>query len=158
MKNSIKIQTEIMKHIKKYNEDKALRNAVYTEIDIDDRKIIIVALKGYTGYYFNSDEFYIDKSKMTEVAGLKKFYDELKNQEPIEPTGVIKQFITGNAVEFENKNFKVYVDEKLIKEFGKVEDLWFVGKGEVKPVYVYEGENLVGMIMPILPTRLKNKD
>ena len=156
MKNSIKIQTEIMKHIKRYNEGKVPRNAGYTEIDIDDRKIIIVVLNGYTAYYFNSDEFYIDKSKMEVFGGLKYYQDELKNQEPIEPTGVIKQFITGTAVEFENKNFKVYVDEKLIKEFGKVEDLWFAGKGATKPVYVYEGENLVGLIMPMkMP---KNKD
>lgn len=149
MKNSIKIQTEIMKHIKKYNEGKVPINARYTEIENDDKKILIVTLDGFSAYYFNSDEFYIDKSKMTEVAGLKKFYDELKNQEPIEPTGVTKRLTKGKAVEFENKNFKVYVDEKLIKEFGKVEDLWFVGKGEVEPVYVYEGENLVGLIMPM---------
>ena len=156
MKNSIKIQTDIIKHIKRYNEGKVPRNAGYTEIDIDDRKVTIVVTNGYTAYYFNSDEFYIDKSKMTEFGGLKYYQDELKNQEPIEPTGIIKQFITGTAVEFENKNFKVYVDEKLIKEFGKVDDLLFAGKGETKPVYVYEGENLVGLIMPMrIP---KNKD
>ena len=158
MKNSIKIQTEIMKHIKKYNEGREMFNARYTVANINGRDKVFVSLTGYTVYCFDRDKFYLDISKMTEIPGLKTVCDEmaLSKQEPITPSGFIKNTQKRKAVEFENKNFKVYVDEKLIKEFGKVDELWFVGKGEVKPVYVYEGENLVGLIMPMkMP---KNKD
>lgn len=154
MKNSIKIQTEIMKHIKRYNEGKVPRNAVYTEVD--DKKTIIVTMDGYVAYFFNSTDFYIDKSKMEKNDHLKNFYDVVKDQEPITPTGISKKIKTGMTVELENKNFKVYIDEKFIKIFDKVENLGFVGKGETKPVYVYEFDELVGFIMPIrMP---KNKD
>lgn len=158
MKNSIKIQTEIMKHIKKYSEGRERRNATYSVTTINGRDKIIVTTDTNRAFCFDSWDFYLNTSKMYEMDGLKTFFDEktLNKQEPIAPTGVTKRLTKGKAVEFENKNFKVYVDEKLIKEFGKVDDLWFAGKGEVKPVYVYEGENLVGLIMPMkMP---KNKD
>lgn len=157
MKNAIKIQSEIMKRIKKYGEHKERRNAVYSVTEICGKEKILVTLDGFTAYCFNSNEFYLNASKMGEMNSLKTIFaeNEITTQEPIEATGVIKKCKNVNAVEFENKNFKVYLDEKLIKNFGKIEDLIFAGKGAYKAVYVFEYGEIVGVIMPLNPRNIE---
>lgn len=157
MKNAIKIQNEIMKHIKKYNEGREKRNVMYSFTTINGRDIIIVTTDTYMAYCFGTNEFYLDASKMAEMNGLRAFVaeNELKKQVQIYPSGIIKKCKNGNAVEFVYKTFKVYVNEKFIKEFGNAETLAFYSSGEYNPVYVYEADELVGLIMPISPARLK---
>lgn len=157
MKNAIKIQNDIMKYIKKYNERREKRNAMYSVTTINGMDKIIVTTDTYIAYCFDIRGFYLDTSKMNEMNGLRAFVaeNELKKQVQIYPSSIIKKCKNGNAVELVYKTFKVYVNEKFINEFGKAENLTFYGSGERKPVYVYEAGELVGLIMPISPARLK---
>ena len=135
-----------MKHIEKYNAGKEVKNTSYCYVE--DK--IFVTTDGVVGYIFNEVDFYIDKSKMNKVDGMKQVIDcDMSKQEPVEPAGCTQKIDKRVAVELENKNFKVYLDEKLIERFGYVEDLTYYGKSSKSPVYVFEGEQLVGLIMPM---------
>ena len=53
---------------------------------------------------------------------------------------------------FKNCDIKIYVDEKLLKNFD-LPNCTFKGTKPTNGVYVYENENMVGFVLPI---RLKN--
>ena len=68
-------------------------------------------------------------------------------------TEVLKQTEDKTMIRcFKNGDFKIYVDEKLLKNFD-LPNCTFKGIGATAGLFVYENEIMVGFVLPI---RLKN--
>ena len=53
---------------------------------------------------------------------------------------------------FSNGNENIYVDESLIKYFD-LENSTFKGRYQKSPIYIYEYEVMVGVVMPVVNVR-----
>ena len=50
---------------------------------------------------------------------------------------------------FSNGNENIYVDESLIKYFD-LENSTFKGRNRKSPIYIYEDEVMVGVVLPVV--------
>ena len=105
---------------------------------------------GYYAYVFPKCGFLIEKSAMIPTTNLKRVYDRKEYAEILTWTGVIKQIKKAMVIELKSGSGKtVFINEKYVKLFGKPSDLTFKSECDLKPVYVYEKEFLIGIIMPV---------
>lgn len=63
-------------------------------------------------------------------------------------TGNIKKLNNVNAIEFVCGNDFIYINEKILKNYDK--NATFKGSNEKSPLYVFENDEMVSIILPII--------
>lgn len=147
--NYTKTQSEIISEIYK---NEGGRGVKFDEME--GTPYVGVLTCSYYGFILLRNQFLLDKSKMESCKLLSDIYrregyvKQLKNTGIIRKTEIRKK--TFSVIELETENGKiVWLNEKYVKKFGKPEELTFWSENEKTVVFVYEGNILVGVIMPI---------
>lgn len=142
----MKIQTEIMKLAEKHIVNRKNFMCPYFEDDklfylCPDGKYII----GIPHYLF-----FLDKNKIWEGAEPFKGNEFLKESENASPVTDTHTTITQDGLnlhKFTRDDVNIYVNEKYLNYFEP--DARFTGTGSKNPLFVYEGDILVGAILPV---------
>lgn len=142
-----KILTDILKRIEKGNTDKMIFGSEYgcTYFSPD----------GYKCYVISDEKFLIDLAKISNREPItdfrKKFFSLIDGSKDAYKTGEIVQDIDGktkiNRIRICNENTFVWINENHLKEFN--DDCTFKISSPKNPVYVFENETLVGLVLPI---------
>lgn len=114
---------------------------------IKEGKVYIV-LEGYRLFVIPEDKFFINLSGVKEVNAQLLLRDDVeigKLTGNFRICEVNDKEITVSEVKVNNRS--VYVDTKLLKEFGKITSIGITAK--CGPVYLYDGEEFMGMVMPV---------
>lgn len=109
-------------------------------------------IDGHIGFCMDNSDFIIDKTKLPLLQIDKSFSTD--NTQEVFKTGNMKEFCSGNktvrVLEFENFNFKIYIDENLYKFLGKTKYRFFA-KSPKSPLACVDNNNEVKvMILPII--------
>lgn len=142
MINTIKIQTELMKIIKKGN----LNRVMWQEAD--DK--MYLTLDGYVMYIIPKCEFYIN---FEYLEGLNRNLRELIQLDGYRIANSFDKFKQDNKNQLlrilEIDDATCYVDDKFIKSFGK--DIYFKIKNRLEQVYVYDThtDEMIGVVCPV---------
>ena len=146
-----KINTTILNEILK-NKGNLASTGYMTK---DDKTLCCI--NGHIAFYMDNSDFIIDKTKLPQLQIDKLFSTAKDNAQEVFKTGNSKEFDVGNKtvkiLEFENYNFKIYIDEKLYKFLGKTK-YRFYAKSPKSPLACVDDNNIVKVI--ILPTILFN--
>ena len=118
--------------------------------EIEGTDYVAVTPTGTYAYVFPKSRFLIDKSNMIPTTNISKIYERRNLAKLLTWTGVVKQNKKAMVIElkFDDGN-TVLLNEKIVKLFGKPSDLTFMTEGHLTPVFVYEKEFLIGIIMPV---------
>lgn len=139
----IKILTDILKIVG--NEKKTLSCAY----GIDEDYVYYVP-DGYRAYKIPKKDFLIDLEKAlpnkTPLNDPRKLFDDSK-AEPAVKTNEIRAIDKGNVVKIKGENAHAWINVNYLKEFEV--DCTFKVISSIAPVFVYEWEKLVGIILPV---------
>lgn len=141
--NVVKIQTEILKDALNQKAHKWL-------IQVDDSEVILA--NNVQIFVIKAEDFILDVNKLvgagvkTMTTG-KNILDGYSKANPLTKTPLKR--VAGNVtcIELKYGDESIYVDEALLKNFDK--SVEFEGTSSKGVVYVYEGELLVGVVMPV---------
>ena len=146
--NYIKLQQDILKA--KFVEDTRGRKSPFAYGFYEES--IAIVIDGHYIVFIPTCAFYLDLKKTfpklvpVNVEKIIKPYDT----EPITDTGMIRTVEDGLKVRvFSGKTDQIWIDEKCFKYFGKDEVTEYRGTGKKYPIYLYEYEVLVGMLLPV---------
>lgn len=142
--NTIKLMTDVMKAREK---DGSRMEWIYSDYT-DDRCCV---LNKHAIYIVDSYRFYLDVEKTFEkTVDAKKFID------PSNPllvnvidTGITRKHEALTCRCLKSENFEVWIDEKYLKYLNK-DDLRFMASSPKEPVYVYEDDVFVAVILPVV--------
>lgn len=92
--------------------------------------------------------FFVDRAKCTPNLGAGIIKDNLGGDDEYrKPARVYRENVTGEEMRvFEDGETRVYVRESLLKRFPK--DSSITVSSPLKPVRVYQGEILIGLVCP----------
>lgn len=146
----IKIQEKMLKDA--YERDTKLKKFSYRYGETDE--IIGITPDGYIMYFIPKKMLYINTEMIfKEIAPVKLncFIDSQKDQKDVIMTNQIE--ITDNKVRVRlfktvESSENIWIDEKLLKYFD-LKRSSFKGMNGRSPLFVYEYENLVGIILPV---------
>lgn len=106
-------------------------------------------------FCMDNSDFIIDKTKLPLLQIDKLFSTD--NTQEVFKTGNMKEFAVGNktvkVLEFENYNFKIYINEKFYKFLGKTK-YKFYAKSPKSPLECVDDNNVVKVM--ILPININN--
>lgn len=144
--NSIKIQTDLLK-------DALAGKGTKWIVNINDAEVIVAC--DPVIYILEPSQFVLDINKLNvkrDVPALNNLLDAYELAKPLTVTGIKKTIpISGkDVVGLELKSGGgelLYVNEALLKNFDKKID--FDGTEYGKPIYIYEGDVLAGVVMPL---------
>lgn len=141
--NVTKIQTEVLKDALNGKGSKWLIESKDLEILLSNRVQIFV---------INSEDFMLDVNKLIgagvqTMATGKNIVAGCNNAEPLTKTPLKRVIGKYTCIELKRGDEAIYVDEALLKNFDK--SVEFEGTSGKSPVYVYEGELLVGVVLPV---------
>ena len=155
--NYLKVQTDILKGVCKGNVHKVLRSVAKS---LDGNEIyLICGDMGSHFYILEKEIFFLDYEKLVyEVGEVQShtLHDILKGIDKSEQGYKTDQLIyipsiKGNGVILKSEKYEVLVNEKLLKNFDK--NCTFYLSGDLAPVYIYEGDVLAGVVLPIARKR-----
>ena len=141
--NIAKIQTELLKDALNGKASKWLM-----ELDESD---IILSTK-YQMYVIEAEHFILDVNKLvgagvkTMTSG-KNILDGYKNAKPLTKTPIKRVMGNLTCIELKLGEELIYIDEALLKNYDK--SIEFEGTSGKSVVYIYEGELLVGLVLPV---------
>lgn len=143
--NVIKLQADLLKD--------ALSNKGKEWLIEKTSREVYIGTK-YTIHIIPHDEFLLDyevliKHEVREVKFLERTIQGYENAENLIETGIkmqVDKHLT-RELKLEEENISIYVNEKLLKYFDK--KLEFDGTGDKAPVYIYEGGELAGLVLPM---------
>ena len=142
----IKVQIEMLKIWKKIKE----RKLEETELVIGtDENNVYVGINYHCIIKIPSSEYFLNLPK--EDSMIK--FDRLLAWDPNDEATLTKESIKfdniGTCRKIRTSEYDVLLCEKWLKLFGKC-DYRFVAHGERRPVSVYMGDNLIGVITPVV--------
>lgn len=144
-----KINTTILNEILK-NKGNLASTGCMTK---DDKTLCCI--DGHIAFCMDNSDFIIDKTKLPPLQIDKLFSTD--NTQEVFKTGNMKEFDIGSKkvkiLEFENYNFKIYIDEKLYKFLGKTK-YRFYAKSPKSPLACVTDNNIVEVM--ILPININN--
>lgn len=112
-------------------------------------------INGHIAFCMDNSDFIIDKTKLPTLQIDKLFSTD--NTQEIFKTDNMKERIVGSKtvkiLEFENDNFKIYIDENLYKFLGKTKYRFFA-KSPKSPLACVDNNNEVKVM--ILPININN--
>ena len=127
--------------------------------EMGDTGYIAVVPTGYYAFVFPKYKFLLNTECMTVTTNITKICQRENCADALAWTGVVKQNKKIMVVELKNAAGDiVLLNEKIVKLFGKTSDLTFESECNLKPVYVYEKGNFIGIIMPIKPEKEANHE
>lgn len=141
----INILTNLLKQICKDN----VHNIIYGM----DKDHVYITQDRCVAFKIPADKFLIDLSKALPkkipIADFDKkfFYD--RDSEDAVKTNEIRNISGGHVVKIANNKTFAWVNEKYLKDFDK--DCMFKIVAPKSPVFVYEEDEIVGLIMPVHP-------
>ena len=145
--NYKKAYSDIISEIMKKRIDGG-RPVSFDEMECTD--YVAVLPTGYYAYVFPKRGFLIDKCNMGITTVMRDVYKRREYAEVLTWTGIVKQIKNSMVIELKSVSGKtVFLSEKIVKLFGKPSDLTFKSECDLKPVYIYEKEFLIGVIMPV---------
>lgn len=141
--NTTKIQLDLLKDVsnkKGYNW--------FIEVIDDD----VIVLTNYQAYKINSTDFFLNIKKLIDngvrnSTMTKHILDDCKYTKPLTKTPIKRVMGKYTCIELKLGEESIYVDEALLKNYNK--SMEFEGTHGKAPVYIYEGESLVGFVLPI---------
>lgn len=143
--NIVKIQTDLLK-------DALAGKSANWIVNINDAEVIVVC--DPVIYIFEPSQFVLDVNKLNvkrDVPAVNNLLDAYELAKPLTITGIKKTIpINGKDVvglELKSETGLMYVDEAILKNFDKKID--FDGTEYGKPIYIYEGDVLAGVVMPL---------
>lgn len=145
--NIVKIQQELIKDVMNNKSSNWF-------IQIKDSEVYIMTR--HQVYILDPKEFLLDNSKLDGVDSTNIADSLLKTADDAKPavkTGITKSIVLGgkdvNCLELkrEDNNELVYLDQALLKLYDKLAEFEVInGKS---PVYIYESDILVGVVLPV---------
>ena len=141
--NIAKIQTDILK-------DALNKKGFKWFIELDGSEVVVS--NNHQMYVINADDFILDVNKLIgagvkTMTTAKNLLDGYKNAEPLTKTPIKRVIGKYVCIELKLGEESIYVDESLLKNYDK--SIEFEGTGAKTPVYIYEGEILVGLVLPV---------
>ena len=152
-----KLQADAVKNIYKSKiTGKAADYRIYSAVTIDGNKYILLVYKGIS-IYLIPEKYNLLNPAFAEVSNpmVEKIFKSAEDVEQITDTKMIKLLPDGRQLkEFKTKDDKsIFVDEKLIKSFGKGIIYYVNGNSDI--VYIKEVEEFLGLAFA---TRVKEKE
>ena len=153
--NVLKLQNDLLK--KAYNRDYNYKK--------DDTGVYSVCEYECTNYLAYSDKhavymipeflLYIDINKIfpgEPTKALDRIINNSKDVNLVEvlDTDTIKMQDKSKLHIFKIDDEEIYVDEKLLKYFDFKNDISFFGAGKKSPIYVFEQDILMGLVLPTI--------
>ena len=146
----IKIQEKMLKDA--YERDTKLKKFSYRYGETDE--IIGITPDGHVMFFIPKDKVYVNTDmifKESIPVKLNCFIDSQKDQKDVLMTNQIE--IIGNKIQVRlfktvESSENIWIDEKLLKYFD-LKRSSFKGMNGRSPLFVYEYENLVGIILPV---------
>jgi hypothetical protein len=153
--NIAKIQSDLLTFIVRQKYDVKERNSTrfgYGVVDMYERRYIMVVVDGVLVYLIKADDFVIDLLKWGNARPLnfKNVIKEAGNAKNAVMTDE-RRDIPGKKetiVKIANDSEWAWVDEKRLKMFDR--DAWFKITNRKSPVFVYEHEELAGIVLPVV--------
>lgn len=141
--NILKIQQELIKDV--LNDKKS--PDWYIEIVNDE----VLITEGHVIYIIPANEFMLHPDKLQEkgvkMINIDTMLKNYKEAQCAERTGKLLQLKNGTVIELKCGEELIYINPKLIKHFDK--DCEFEGTTYKAPVYIYEENELVGVVSPV---------
>ncbi len=153
--NYLKLQTDILKALDKEktrNIVSPYRYALYRSVE--DLNYVII-FNTYSAIYIRSDLFFLDLDKVSSTPVM--YRDHFFNEDKAIPTvteGLTKPVLgTKKRLQiFTNVNGEIVVDTDLLKYFD-LKNATFKGTDGKSPVFIYEDDILVGVVLPVVQKR-----
>ena len=146
--NIINAQVEVLKEALK-NKNSVLYGVLLDNVIIGNNNRLYIIPKKKCGVDLTN----IDSNnvKIIQESSLKNFIND-NLYENITLTNDKKVVDKKTLRVFSNGNKNIYVDESLIKYFD-LENSTFKGRYQKSPIYIYEYEVMVGVVMPVVNVR-----
>lgn len=143
--NVTKIQTDVLK-------DALARKSHKWFINVTDNEVAIMTSSHV--YILDPKDYVLDTKKLLqlgvkEVTTINTILDAYDKAKPLIKTPNKRVLDIVTCLELKLGDESIYVDEALLKNFDK-KKIEFEGTGAKAPVYVYEGEILVGVVLPVI--------
>jgi len=141
--NIVKIQTDLLKD--------ALNGKAHKWF-IQHTASDVLILTEYQMYAIDHKDYMLNTNQLYEL-GVKsltiaeKLLDDYENAKPLVKTPVKRVIDKRTCIELKLGEESIYLDEALLKLYDK--NVEFEGTGAKAPVYLYEGELLVGLVLPV---------
>lgn len=107
-------------------------------------------IDGHIAFCMDNSDFIIDKTKLPPLQIDKLFV--IDNPQEVFKTGNIKEFDVGNktvkVLEFENYDFKIYINEKFYKFLGKTKYKFYADSPKSPLACVADDNKVKVMILP----------
>jgi hypothetical protein len=141
--NVTKIQTDVLKDVL---ADKARK--WFISITADE----VAIMTGTHVYILDHKDYVLDTKKLLqlgvkEVTTINQILDAYDKAKPLVKTPNKRVLDVATCLELKLGDESIYVDEALLKNFDK--NIEFEGTGAKAPVYIYEGDLLVGVVLPV---------
>jgi hypothetical protein len=103
-------------------------------------------------YILDPKDYILDTKKLLqlgvkEVTTINTILDAYDKAKPLVKTPNKRVLDVATCLELKLGDESIYVDEALLKNFDK--NIEFEGTGAKAPVYIYEGDLLVGVVLPV---------
>lgn len=151
--NLAKAQSEIISEVYK-RRDKGDKPVMFDEMA--GTPYVGVLTFGYWGYVFLKADFLHNTAEMQPTRILSNLYDSEECTRPLEWNGKTRTMDKRTTLELVNEKGEItLVDIKFVKKFGKPSDVLFKQEKKNTVVFVYAkcNEVLLGIIMPIIPSK-----
>lgn len=155
--NHFKLQQEIMKYAhKRDTTHKYTANWLWSRIKMGVSDFVMV-VTDVRGYFVPAEQWYLDCERVFEHGenNLKAIADGANNYTvPLKDSGLRRklQKITVAVLEGIDTDMEVWVDVKNLDLFD-LSVATFKGTNEKSPVFVYEYDMLVGLVLPVKQTK-----
>lgn len=115
---------------------------------------VAICIDGYVLVFIPKKVYYLDNDKVFEgltSMTISHFIKGREDAKPLEETGIIKTDDTGRkCIVLMNGDEEIWLDEKLLNYFDLKNDVSYEGTTKKAGVFVYEGEDLVGYVLPVI--------
>lgn len=135
-----KIQIEVLKALVNGNKVYYLKSDGNVLLSANSSQLFVIPEK----------DCYLTFGNREPVNGMKRIIDGLKNAVDANFNGKRVDIKEYTALILETDKYSVYVNEKLLKFFGKPKELHFRVTGELRPIGIYDKNSvLLGVITPL---------
>ena len=148
--NYCKLQTEILKALDKdkmINSRFPYMHGFYKSLD----KKYIAVVNNYILYLVPEEKFYLNLDKCFKTPPLPGIDKMIKGSDEAVDTyteGLIKPVEKNKVQIFNNRIDDIWIDVNNLKLFD-LKNSAFKGSDKKSPLYIYEGEELVGFVLPV---------
>lgn len=113
-----------------------------------EKNMVGITINGYGMMFIRKSALCVDLSKCSKVDALTVYGNLPSDSVALERTGNMKRISGGRTVlEYKAESFSVWVDEKLVKEYGA--DFTPFGKSPLEPVfYLNAAKEIVSLVLP----------